>query len=275
VAASIITVSDRTFDAENSPLKLLGWLCERHGFGTYLHLIRGVLDQSSHQERRRLRGALIRMVAEFPGVFVDTVVSPSYRTALAQALQIPGVSGMENNTVLFSFVADNDPELAASVADEALFASITKKNLLILRQTGLDFGARLEIHIWLNWNDTDNATLMTLLAYILVGHKDWRRSQISVFAAFPGAEVDDRRTRLEAMMEGGRLPIRKENVNFFSVDDTAQYHALVETSSADADLVILGLTIDRLSDKRAESLLRYPRLGDVLFVAAADEVRIT
>jgi hypothetical protein len=271
---SIITVSDRTFEGDDASLKVLGWLCERHGFGTYLHLVRGLLDRQSHEESRRLEAALLRMVSDFPGVFVDTVVSPSHRTALAQALQIPGVSGMENNTVLFSFGGHAPPEAAETIVAEALFASVTGKNLLVLRHGARDFGDRRNIHIWLNWNDTENATLMTLLAYILVGHKDWRRSQISVFAAFPEAEVGERRAKLETMMEGGRLPIRKENVNFYSVDDAAAYHALVESSSAEADLVILGLTLDRLEEKRAEVLLRYPSLHDVLFVAAAEEVRI-
>ena len=271
---SIIHVSERTFEADNATLKLLGWLCARHGFGTYLHLVRGMLDRDSHRQRRKLENALLRMVADFPGVFVDTVVSPSHRTALAQALQIPGVSGMENNTVLFSLAADDPPETAEAVVDEALFASVTEKNLLIMRHGSGDLGSRQHIHIWLNWNDAQNATLMTILAYILVGHKDWRRSQISVFAAFPEAEVSERQAALEAMMEGGRLPIRKENVNFYSVDDAAAYHTLVESSSASADLVILGISVDRLAERRAEILRRYPTLRDVLFVAAAEDVRL-
>ena len=271
---SIIAVSSRTFEGSSAPLKLLGWLCERHGFGTYLHLVPGMLDRETHEKRQRLLGALLEVASDVPGVFVDTVVSPSYRTALAQALQIPGVSGMENNTVLFSF-SPHDPEQGAeAVVDSALFASATDKNILVLRHAPEGFGDKRHIHIWLNWNDADNATLMTLLAYVVVGNREWRRAQISIFAAFPEDQVEERRAHFEAMMEGGRLPIRKENVSFFSVDAADAYHALVEERSARADLVVLGLTMDRLAENRALALRRYPSLRAVLFVSAAEDIRI-
>lgn len=272
---SVIAVSSRTFDGSNAPLRLLGWLCERHGFGTWLHFLEGRLDRESYRESQRIDARLVELVQDVPGVFVDTVVSPSYRTALAQALQIPGVSGMENNTVLFSFATHDPEETAEQVVESALFAGATDKNLLILRHGGPKLDMKRHIHIWLTWNDACNATLMTLLAYILVGHRDWRRAQISIFAAFPASQVDERRTELESMMEGGRLPIRKENVIFHSVDDAAHYHALVEASSAEADLVILGITPERLAEKRAELLRRYPNLSQVLFVAAAEDIRIS
>jgi hypothetical protein len=160
------------------------------------------------------------------------------------------------------------------VVDSALFADVGSKNLLILRHGARRFGERKRIHIWLNWHDGENASLMTLLAYILVGHKDWRRAEISIFAAFPPDQVLEQRARFEAMMEAGRIPIRKENVRFFSVVDGQAYHSLVEGSSAQADLVVLGVTLDRLADKREYLLTRYPSFGEVLFVAAAEHVVI-
>ena len=271
---SIMTVTSRTFDSSTAPLQLLGWLCERHGFGTYLHFVPGMLDAAAYEESERLDARLVDLVQDVPGVFVDTVVSPSYRTALAQSLQIPGVSGMENNTVLFSFAANDSAAAVSEVVESALFTSVAKKNILVLRHGVRNFGTRRRIHVWLNWNDDRNAALMTLLTYILVGHKDWRRAQISIFAAFPAEEVAERRAHFEALMEGGRLPIRKQNVRFFSVNDSAAYHDLVEKTSADADLVVLGLTVDRLADKREYVLTRYPSIGDVLFVGASEHVEI-
>jgi len=272
---SIITVSHRTFEQGGQvTIQLLGWLCERHGFGTYLHFLPGMLDRQTYEESKQVDAQLVEMVREVPGVFVDTVVSPSYRTALAQTLQVPGVAGMENNTVLFAFDAADPRPVIEEVVDSALFADVGSKNLLILRHGARRFGERKRIHIWLNWHDGQNAPLMTLLAYILVGHKDWRRAEISIFAAFPPDQVVEQRGRFEAMMEAGRIPIRKENVRFFSVVDGQAYHSLVEGSSAQADLVVLGVTLDRLADKREYLLTRYPTFGEVLFVAAAEHVAI-
>ena len=272
---SVIAVSGRSFEAGGrASIQLLGWLCERHGFGTYLHFLPGMLDRTTYEESKAVDAQLVEMVREVPGLFVDTVVSPSYRTALAQTLQVPGVAGMENNTVLFSFDAADPRPVVEEVVDSALFAEVGSKNLLVLRHGARRFGDRRRIHIWLNWHDGENAPLMTLLAYILVGHKDWRRAEISIFAAFPPDQVIEQRARFEAMMEAGRIPIRKENVRFFSVVDGQAYHSLVEGASAEADLVILGITLERLAEKREYLLTRYPSFGEVLFVAAAEHVVI-
>lgn len=271
---SVIVVSGRTFDGRPAPMKLLGWLCERHGFGTYLHHVEDVLDRESYEESRQLNARLVEKAKNHPGVFVDAIVSPSYRTALAQSLQIPGVSGMENNSVLFDFDAADPPEVVDRIVDSALFASVADKNLFILRHTDRFFGERQRIHLWITWHDAANATLMTLLAYILVGHRDWRKAEISVFAAFPPDQLAERRAQLEAMMEGGRLPIRKENVRFHTVTDGESFRDLVARSSKEADLVILGMTLDRIRERGRDLVMRHPDLGDVLFVAAADEVVI-
>jgi amino acid transporter len=272
---SILSVSNRTFEGgARATLSLLGWVCERHGFGTYLHHSQGMLNRRTYDKSKEIDRELVELVREVPGVSVDTVVSPSYRTALAQTLQVPGVSGMENNTVLFAFPAGDPRERIEELVDGALFASEARKNLLTLRYGEQAFGARRRIHIWLNWSDSDNAPLMTLLAYILVGHRDWRRAEISIFAAFPADQVEEQRARFEALMEAGRIPIRKQNVRFHSVNDGATYHSLVEQSSVGADLVILGAPQDALADKRGYLLTRYPTLGDVLFVTAVEHVEI-
>ncbi|HEU0032626.1 MAG TPA: amino acid permease [Kofleriaceae bacterium] len=279
---SIITVSNRTFDpdrtfgAGNTPgtLKLLGWLCERHGFGTYLHHHEALLNRDTYHQSKQLDAQLLELSKDTRNVFVDTIVSPSYRTALAQTLQVPGVSGLENNSVLFGYDSTDPQPEVAGVVDSALFASGALKNLLFLRNTPKQFGTRQRIHIWLNWNDSENAPLMTLLAYILVGHKEWRKAEISIFAAFPADQVEAQRTRFETMMEAGRIQIRKENVRFFSINDGKTYHSLVESTSAQADLVVLGVTLDALAERGSYLLTRYPSFGETLFVCAAEHVAI-
>jgi len=271
---SILCVSSRTFDDGTAPLELLGWVCERHGFGTYLHHHKALLHRDTYEESKRIDARLLELSRDVRGVFVDTVVSPSYRTALAQTLQVPGVSGLENNSVLFAFDATDPQPAIAAMIDEAVFASGALKNLMILRHGPRKFGKRKRIHIWLNWNDTENAPLMTLLAYILVGHKQWRDAEISVFAAFPADQVEQQRTQFESLMEAGRIQIRKQNVRFHSVNDGATYHALVESSSAEADLVIMGLTLEALAERGGYLMTRYPSFGEMLFVIASEHVEI-
>jgi hypothetical protein len=270
---SVIMVDERTFD-RRAPLLFLSWLCDRYGFGTYLHFVKGMLDQERFQESQKLKAQLVAEASSFRGVYVDTIVSPSLRSALGQTLQVPGVSGMENNSILFEYSVHDPPAISEEVVESALFCANTRKNLLVLRHGDHHFGARKQVHIWLTWRDHENATLMMLLAYILLGHADWHDAELSIFAAFPRSEVRAERERLLAMISTGRIPVSARNVRFLSVDDVDAYRRLVERLSSHADLVVMGFTLERLAERRAETFTRHPQLKEVLFVSAAQHVMI-
>jgi amino acid transporter len=270
---SILMVNARTFD-RFAPLEFMSWLCHRHGFGTYLHFVPGPLDEEHHQQSQRLKQNLIQVAAPFRGLYVDTIVSPSIRSALAQSLQVPGVSGMENNTILFESSVHDPPEVAEEIAQSALFCSRTSKNILVLRHGDHHFGHRAHVHIWLTWHDAENATLMLLLAYILLGHRDWHKAELTIFAAFPRAEVGAERARLLGMIREGRIPVTERRIKFLSVDDGDAFKQLVPKLSGSADLVIVGFSLDRLIERGAETFARHSGLKEVLFVSAAERILI-
>ena len=49
-------------------------------------------------------------------VYVDTMISPSYTSAVAQAIQLPGISGMENNMVIFEYDRE-EPDNLKEIVD--------------------------------------------------------------------------------------------------------------------------------------------------------------
>jgi hypothetical protein len=59
-----------------------------------------------------------------------------------------------------------------------------------------------------------------------------------------------------------------------ATDADVDFDALVERSSAEADLVIFGFTEERLSEKGLKLFRRHPALKDVLFVLAEQQVLI-
>ncbi len=271
---SIITVTPRSFDRA-APLQLLAWLCHRHGFGTYIHFIRGHVDPTTFDQRRAaLKRLLVDASHRGRGVYVDTMVSPSMRSALAQSIQLPGVSGMENNSVLFEMSVHDPPEVRDEIADGCHLAADYRMSSLVLRHGDHFFGNRAEIHIWLTWHDYRNANLMILLAYILAGHPDWRRAEIRIFAVFPEQQVEEQRQRLRQMISTGRLPITESNVVIIPTRDRSDFSPLVAERSATADLAVFGFTADRLRTKGVELLLRHPTLRDVLFVDAQERILI-
>jgi solute carrier family 12 sodium/potassium/chloride transporter 2 len=271
---TLIAVGERTFE-RSAPLQLMTWLCRRQGFGTYIHLIRGRLDQKTFAESERMLPRLVEMTeARDSALVVDTVVSPSLRTALAQAFQMPSVTGREHNTTLFEFVEGDGERYLEEIRDGCQLAWDARISPLVLRHGERFFGSRRDVHLWLTWHDYDNAPLMILLAYILLGHPDWSAAEIRIFAAFPQEEAAEQRRRLIDLVETGRLPISPKNLRIIPTDQAVDFDQLVARRSALADLTILGLTRDRLERKGAALLGRHPGLGDVLFVSAVSHIPI-
>lgn len=269
---SIIMVNPRTFD-RRSPMMMLRWLSHRYGFGTYLHHIEGYLNTESVQVSRRAQHRLMEMARRQKSpVYVDTIVSPSMTTALAQSLQIPGVTGMANNMVMFEFAKADPPDVVEELARHCMFAASTDKTLLVLRHGEFHFGERHTIHIWLTLSDQVNANMMILLSYILLGHPAWHAARIRVFAALPKAQASDVRQEFRRQQSTGRLPISEKNIEFVPAESGARFEALVSEHSASAALVVVGFDAERLSAEGASVLTRFPELRDVLFVSTPEAI---
>ena len=92
---ALVMISGRTFERK-APFQLLSWIGHRHGFANYLHYLEGRLTPETYRESRAVQEKLVEVVGrQRSAIYVDTMVSPSMSSALAQTLQTPGVSGME------------------------------------------------------------------------------------------------------------------------------------------------------------------------------------
>jgi hypothetical protein len=115
---------------------------------------------------------------------------------------------------------------------------------------------------------------MILLTYILLGHRDWKGAEVSIFAAYPRREVHERSEELHDMITEGRLLISDKNIKVIATDDGIDFERLVEARSGLADLVLLGFTSPRLERRGADLLKRFPALRDTLFVSAEEDIDI-
>ena len=263
---SVIMINNRTFD-RRSPLLFLRWLCHRYGFGTYLHFIQGHLNSQTFAESEQIKAKLIKEArSQHSPLYMDTVVSPSITSALAQSLQIPGVSGLSNNTILFEFSVHDEDKVVEEVASSCLFAASTKMTRLVLRHGDFYFGERKSIHIWLTWNDQENAYHMILFSYILLAHPDWTDAEIKVFAAMPMSELAERRKEFREFMDTGRIPVSEKNIRFLPVDDIEAYRERVSRLSADADLLVVGFDQQSLRERRGDTFKNHLSNKEVLFV---------
>ena len=204
------------------------------------------------------------------GVYVDSLISPSFRLALTQTLQMPGISGLPNNCLLLDFDRQR-PEEVAETIEGARIAVDNQFNALILRSTRHRFGYRSSIHLWLTEDNFDNAPLMLLLAYIIVGHPEWKRAEIQVFECRGLTAAEHEGHDLSTLLSQERLPISQQNRVSVGYQSEEDLELQMTRRSARADLVIAGIAADTLRSGDAErTLRRYASMNDVLFVSGVE-----
>ncbi len=270
---SAIAISEDSF-RRLALFDLLRWISQKYGFGTYIHLIKGYLSRNTHQQATKIKQRLIRIAeASRSNVYVDTMISPSYTSSIAQAIQLPGVAGTKNNLILFEF-SRMQPDKLHDIVDNIKLVKAMDFDLAILATTERGFGLKREIHIWITPADYDNATLMILLSYIILGHKEWEDAQIKIFALFPQATIREEKARLLALIKEGQLPISSHNIRFIAREEGKDMRQIIDESSSDADLIILGFRDEAVKRKGTCVFEGFDEVGNILFVNAGQEKRI-
>ena len=254
---------------------LLRWMSHRHGFGHFIQYVEGEYSlTTARQARKEVRTLIGQTEATGAGVYVDSLVSPSFRLALAQSLQMPGISGLPNNCLLLEFDELRKEEIAESV-EGARIAVDTGFNALILRSTSHRFGYRSSIHLWLTEDNFDNAPLMLLLAYIIVGHPEWKRAEIRVFDCCDLSSSEHQDHDLSRLLSQERLPISEQNRMTIGYQSDEELEKEVSRRSSRADLVISGIPVAALRGADAErALSRYQSTNDVLFVSGVERISL-
>jgi hypothetical protein len=206
-------------------------------------------------------------------VYVDTIVSPSYTVAISQLIQFPGISGKENNMLLFEF-SKSDPSGLEDIVDNYGLAASVGFDVCVLASSERGFGYCRQIHVWLTPQDYDNASLMILLAYILLGHRDWRGAVIKIFSVLPSEHLADEKRALDELIKSGRLPISAMHVEVVPREAGGSFRELVNQRSKDADLVIVGFVGEVLEHKQEKLFHGYQDVGNVLFVNTRKDIPI-
>jgi amino acid transporter len=271
---SIVAISRHSL-SRLATFDLLRWISHHYGFGTYIHFIEGNLTVDSTRNAKDVLNRLIAQTqASHAGVYVDTVISPDFKTAVSQIVQIPGVAGMENNSILFEFNRDH-PEDLEDIIESCRSAAFVGYNVCILRLSDRHFGYKRNIHIWLTAGDLRNANLMIILAYIIAGHGEWKGCNVRLFAAFHPSEVGREVRRLNQLIAEGRIPISLKNVQRVPHNPDVIFDDLVSAHSEMADLVITGLSLKKMVRDKGRFLTGFKGIHDMLFVRAGQEILIT
>lgn len=262
---SVICISGSSFERPTA-FEMMSWISHRYGFGTYLHYIKGYYSNETNLESKEELARLIR-VADISesNVYVDTMVSPSYTTAVAQALQLPSVSGKDINMMLFEFSKHNTESLK-DIMDNYAMVRASGFDTCILASSDRGLESKAEIHIWIKPSDFNNANLMILLGFVILGHPQWKKAEIKISAIVYDEELEEQKQELLDLIKTGRLPISANNVRIIERSEGMDNREIINEHSKDADLTILGFRSEAVKQLGEEIFQGYDSIGDVLFV---------
>jgi amino acid transporter len=262
---SAICISESSFERNNA-YQLLNWISYKYGFGTYLHRIEGYFSKSTYEQaNKELKKLIINMEDASNSVYIDTIISPSYTSAIAQAIQIPGISGMENNMVIFEYDKEN-PTGLSNIIDNFNLVHAGRFDVCILASSRRPIIHKNGIHVWIKTMDTDNANLMILTSFIISGHPSWRNGNISIYHVSKPNEVEETREKMNDLVNSGRLPISTQNIQIMVEREGLTAKAMINEYSSDAGLTILGFRTETINHSKEEIFSGYKDLGNILFI---------
>lgn len=260
-----ICISQDTFGSHGG-FTLLSWISHRYGFGTYIHYIKGLLNQETTRESEVVLNNLIKMAeSEKNRMYLDTIISPSYTSAIAQSIQLTGISGKSNNLILFDYHLSNKESLNHVITNYSMIHD-AGFDICVLNSTNKGFGKQKEILIWITSKDYTDANLMILLAYIISGHRDWKRPRIKINALYREDELEEKQKELKTMISTGRIPISEKNITVVPLKEDGNVKRLINKKSETADLNIVGFQKSDIEQEGIEVFNGFEGLCNTLFV---------
>jgi len=268
---SAVCVSGASFKRSKA-LKLLDWIAYKYGFGTYIHLIEDYYSKSSHEISKVTLNKLLDLVDEKSNVYLDTLISPSYTSAIAQIIQLPSISGMENNMMIFEFDKEDTANLQ-QIAENIPLAKAGNLDICVLGSARKQIYFKNGIHVWIKSYDIENSNLMILLSYIILGHPSWRKGKIKIFDICKEEEFNSTRNHLLELIQTGRLPIAPNNIELIRMNENVNAKTYINNNSTDAGLTVVGFVEEQLKYNK-ELFTGYNKVGDILFVNASERREI-
>ena len=264
-----ICISSNSFKRDKV-LDMMKYISYKHGFGTYFHYIEGYYSKQTVLESQEVLQKLIsNKKVHISSLYLDTMVSPSYTSAIAQVIQSPSITGMENNMVVFEF-EKRYPEELTRILDNVSLVRAGNFDTCIFAESDRAIKYENGIHVWIRSIDGTNANLMILLGYIIMAHPDWKKGHIKIFSVSPQERKEEVRSELSGLIAAGRLPITIKNIEIVTAPEYGRAIGdIISEHSTSAGLTIVGFREETIKREGIKFFTSFNDMGDILFVNAS------
>ena len=146
-------------------------------------------------------------------------------------------------------------------------------DICLLASSNKEMNFKNGIHIWIDDQQTDNASLLIMLSFIILGHPDWKKSHIKVFEICDQENYETTHRNLAELVKSGRLPITEQNIEVI-VSNSENYKKIINEKSCKAALTMMGFNVSNLKHN-SEALAGLDQIGSVLFVNSHNQKEIS
>ncbi|MFV0482684.1 MAG: hypothetical protein ACK5MG_01120 [Bacteroidales bacterium] len=277
---SVICISPNTFSL-NKPMLLVDWISYKYGFGSYIHYINDIFSsKSKHEADMILKNMLLMQKKKYTHLHIDTMIAPSYTSAIAQVIQMTGISGMNNNMFLLEVSKNKDLADAIPSSLEGIV-----KDLALIKVAELDIAIFLHskeelvpnfIDIWLDANSENNANLMIMMAYIISSHPKWKKTQLRIFQIYNAEDGGIREIEnLKEFVQKGRIAISLKNIKLVSNANGKSDIETISQYSGQSAMTILGISDTDMTENFEQVVNKYKTLNtDTLLINSSRKTRI-
>ena len=268
-----VCISPNSFKRDKV-IELMKWISHQHGFGTYFHFIEGYYSRQTYLESQEILEQLInKQKGTGNTLYIDTMISPSYTSAIAQVIQSPSISGMENNMVVFEYEKKH-PEELKRILDNVNLVKAGNFDVCIFAGSDYVIRNRDGIHVWIRETDENNTNFMILLGYIIMAHPSWRKSEIKIFIISSTNEKVTTKENIKERIAAGRLPITLANIEIVTAMENQPASAAINLYSKNAGLTVIGFHEEIIKHDPIAFFNDFNDIGDILFVNASEAKEI-
>ncbi|MEM9594677.1 MAG: Na-K-Cl cotransporter [Acidobacteriota bacterium] len=249
-------------------VRLASWFNQDRGVVTACRLIHGSLEHEGvdvAKPKRDLEQALSKASLK---VFSEVNVVRDFESGAVDVTQANGIAGLHSNTVMFGWPTSKE-NLVSQLRIMRRIGRVGKSTLLSRLAWRHEPGQSKRIDVW--WGGLENnGDMMLLFAYLLSLNPEWDDARIRVRSIVRNDEERrDMEEGLAALIPETRIRAETEIV----VREPGRRVAeILHRRSADADVVILGLTLPKAGDEGeyAERLMELAEgLPTTIFVRNA------